>query len=115
RVSLRLQWYFRSSIPWPPILAPAEWRVHPQRAVEVDLLDVAPGHVLGALAVAGEDQQAGIPRAEVAGALELQLLAALEGYPAALLAARGHDRGDQAEGDGVVHALGGGVERVSGL
>src|SRR4030095_507840 len=34
---------------------------------------------------------------------------------AALFAAGGHDRGDQAEGDGVVHALGGCVERLRGL
>ena len=66
-----------------------------------------------------EDQQAGIPLAEIAAALELQLLAALEGHPgalgAALFADRGHDRGDQAERDGVVHALGCSVERLGGL
>src|SRR3954468_13919974 len=94
-------------------------RVHRRRAVEGDLPDVGPGHVLGALTAVDEDQQAGIPLAEVAGALELQLLAAMEGHPdapgAALFAAGGHDRGDQAEGDGVVHTLGWSVERIGGL
>src|SRR3954470_21879832 len=94
-------------------------RVHRRRAVEVDLPDVGPGHVLGALTAGDEDQQAGVPLAEVAGAFEPQLLAALEGHPgalgAALFAAGAHDRGDQAEGDGVVHALGWRVERVGGL
>ena len=59
------------------------------------------------------------PSAEVAGALELQLLAVMQGHPGALgaafFAAGEHDRGDQAEGDGVVHALGWGVERLGGL
>jgi len=100
-------------------LAPAERRVHRRRAVEVDPLDVGPKHVLGALTAVDEDQHAGIPLAEVAGVLELQLLATMEGHPSALgaafIAAGGHDRGDQAEGDGVVHALGWGVERLGGL
>src|SRR3954452_22604106 len=97
-------------------LAPAGRRIRRRRAVEVDLPDVGPEHVLGALAAGDEDQHAGIPRAEVAGALEPQLLAALEGHPGALFAAGGHhDRGDQAEGDGVVHALGWGVERLGSL
>ena len=95
--------------------APAERRVHRRRAVEVDLLDVGPGHVLGALTAVNEDQHAGIPLAEISAGLELQLLAVMEGHPgalgAALFAAGGHDRCDQAEGDGVVHALGRGVER----
>src|SRR5215218_7893770 len=90
-----------------------------RRTVEVDLLDVGPGNVFGALTAVDEDQQAGIPLAEVAGALEPQLLAVMEGHPgalgAALFAAGGHDRGDQAEGEGVVHALGWGVERLGGL
>ncbi len=66
-----------------------------------------------------EDQHAGILLAEVAGALELQLLAVMEDHPGALgaapFAAGGHDRSDLAEGDGVVHALGWGVERLGGL
>ena len=62
---------------------PDERRVHRRRAVEVDLLDVGPGHVLGALMAVDEDQQTGIPLAEVAGALELQLLAILKGHPGA--------------------------------
>src|SRR5687768_15291881 len=77
-----------------------------RRTVEVDLLDVGPGHVLGALTAIDEDQHAGISVAEVASALELQLLAVMEDHPGALgaapFAARGNDRGDQAEGDGVV-------------
>src|SRR6185295_18353545 len=81
----------------------AELRVRRLRAFEVDLLDLAPGHVLGPLVAADEDQDAGIPRAEVARRLQPQLFAG------------GHDRGDQAEGDGVVHALGWGVERLGGL
>src|SRR5262249_5196359 len=72
-----------------------------------------------ALTVLDEDQQAAIPFAEVAAALELQLLAVMERHlgalGAALFAAGKHDRGDQAEGNGVVHALGWGVERLSGL
>src|SRR5436305_8361962 len=103
----------------PVILAPAERRVHRRRVVEVDLLDVGPGHVLGALTAVDEDQHAGIPLAKIASALELQLLTAMEGHPgtlgAAFFAAGGHDRGDQAEGDGVVHALEWGVERLGGL
>src|SRR6185436_17466699 len=97
----------------------AERRVHRRWAVDVDLLDVGPGHVLGALTTVDEDQHAGIPLAEVAGALELQLLAVMEDHPgtlgAGLFAGGGHDRGDQAEGDDVVHALEWGVERVGGL
>src|SRR6185295_995652 len=95
----------------------AELRVRRLRAFEVDLLDLAPGHVLGPLVAADEDQDAGIPRAEVARRLQPQLFAVLESHPGSLgvaLFAGGHDRGDQAEGDGVVHALGWGVERLGG-
>jgi len=58
-------------------LSPADWRVHRRRAVKVDLLDVGPRHILGALTAVDEDQHADIPIAEVTGALELQLLAAM--------------------------------------
>src|SRR5262245_27619367 len=87
-------------------------------AVEFALLDIGPWHVLGPLAV-DEDQHARILLAEVAVRLELQLLAALEGHSGvlgvALRLAGKRDRGHQAEGDGVVHPLGGGVERLGGL
>jgi hypothetical protein len=73
----------------------------------------------GALTAVDEDQHAGIAVAEVAGALELQLLATMEGHLGALAAALfgvgEHDRGDQAEGDGVIHALRWGVERLGDL
>ena len=48
------------------------------RPVEIDPLDVGPRHVLGALTAVDEDQHAGVPVAEIAGAIELQLLAAME-------------------------------------
>ena len=89
-------------------LAPAERRVHRRRAVEVDPPDVAPGHVLGALPAVDEDQHAGVPLAEVAARSSWSSSPLLEGHPGALgpgagrLAAGGHDRGDQAEGNGVV-------------
>ena len=46
-----------------------------RRTVEVDLLDVGPGHVLGALTAIDEDQHASIPLPQVTLALEVQLLA----------------------------------------
>ncbi len=46
-------------------LVPRGW------AVEVDPLDVSPGHVLGVLPVVREDEHAGIQLAEIAGMLEL--------------------------------------------
>ena len=80
----------------------ARRRVHRRRSVEVDVLDIGPTHVLGALTAVDEDQHAGIPVAEIAGAFELQLFAVPEGHPGALggglSAAGGHERGDQAEG-----------------
>ncbi len=70
--------------------------------------------MIGALTVVDEDQHAGIPLAEVADALELQFVTTMQGHPgtlgAALFGAGEHDRGDQAEGDGVVHAFGWGVD-----
>jgi len=92
------------------IQAPAGRRIHRRRTVEIDLLDVDPAHVLRALTAVDEDQHACIPLAEIAGALELQLLAVMEGHPgalgAALFAAAEHDRRDPSEGNGVVHAPG---------
>jgi len=46
--------------------------------VEIDLLDVGPLDVLGALAAVDEDQHAPITRTEIAGAIELHLLAAMK-------------------------------------
>src|ERR1019366_9560150 len=63
-------------------LAPAKGRVHRRRAIESDLRDVGPGHVLGALTIVG-----GIPLAEVASALQLQFLATMQGNLGALGAA----------------------------
>ena len=62
-------------------------RIHRRRAVEVDLLDVGPGHVLGALPAVDEDQQARIPFAEIAGSLEQELLPVVEAHPRALVTA----------------------------
>jgi hypothetical protein len=54
-----------------------------------------------ALAAVEEDQHAGVPRTEIAGAIELQLLAVMKchfGAPGAkLFLTNGRDRGDQAE------------------
>ena len=66
-----------------------------RRSVEIDLLDVGPLRVLGALAAGDEDEHAGIGVAEIAGALELQHLAVMErhrGAPGAALFAAGADR-----------------------
>jgi hypothetical protein len=69
----------------------AFWATHIQRI----RYDVGPAHVLGALTAIDEDQHAGIPLAEVASALELDLLAAMESHSGALGAAffavGGHD------------------------
>jgi RNA polymerase sigma factor (sigma-70 family) len=85
----------------------------------VDLLDLGPAYVLGLLKAVDEDQHAGIPLAEVAGELELQHLAAMEGHLGALDPAFSgvgeNDRGNQAEEDGVVDGLGWGVERLRGF
>src|SRR5262245_54106302 len=93
-----------------PGLAPAERRVHRRRAIEVDPLDVGPGHVLGAPTAGDEDQQAAISLREVAVAFEPQLLAVVEPHSAGR-----RDRGDQAEGDRVVQALRWSVEGLGGL
>src|SRR5262245_13675346 len=90
-------------------------RVHRGRTVKVDLFDVGPEHVLGALNAVDENQHAGSPPAEVAAALKLQLLAIMKRHFGALFAAGKHNRGDHTEGDGVVHALGWGIERLGGL
>jgi hypothetical protein len=39
--------------------------------MEIDLLDVAPLDVLGALAAVDEDQHAAVPLTEIPGAIEL--------------------------------------------
>src|SRR3989304_4934907 len=94
-------------------------RVRRRRAVEIDLLDIGPGQVLGALTAVEEDEHAGIPLPEVAGALEPEFLAAMEDHPgapqAALFGAEGHERGDEPKRNGVVHALRWCVERLGGL
>ena len=69
------------------MLALAERWVHGWRSVEVDPLDVGPKHVFGALTAVNEDQHAGIPLAEVAGRLKLELLAAMEDHAGTLGAA----------------------------
>ena len=65
--------------------------------------------VLRGLADVGEDQHAGVPLAEIATRLELQLLATMEGHPdptrSPFFAAWEHDRSDQSERDGVVDSF----------
>ena len=94
-------------------------RVRRRRTVQVDALDVGPGHVRGLLDAVDEDQQSGVPVAEITAPLEVELLAAREDHarePSTMLLRRGgHDRGDQLEGDGVVHTLGRSVERLDRL
>src|SRR5829696_5522711 len=46
-------------------------RVHRRRPVEIDRDDLGPRHVLGALTTFDKDQHAGVPRSEVACALQL--------------------------------------------
>jgi len=82
----------------------------------VDLPDLGKAYVLGLLTAVDENQHAGISFAEVAGAFELQHLAAMESHLGALgtglFGGGEHDRSNQAEEDGVVDALGWGVKRL---
>ena len=72
--------------------------------MEINPFDIGPEHVLRALTAVDEDQHAAIRFAEVAAAIELQLLAVRERHPGALFAAGQHYRGDQAERNRIVHA-----------
>src|SRR5688500_9897103 len=89
--------------------------------IEVDPTHLLPGHVLGPLAGAGEDEHAAPRAAGVVGVPELQLVAAVEHdlhAGRAIGAGWGWERldgGDQLERDAVVDALRFGVERVRGL
>lgn len=75
--------------------------------------------MLGPLPAALEDQEAEVPRAQIAGTLEPKRLAALERHPGKRGLGRNElaqlDRCDAAEGDGVVDPLRWRIERLGGL